>query len=407
MFLERISYFLKKMRHASTEGTLKEKVTRKMRSMVYVPTRVTVDYVKLEGRDRVLSLKEGFTDHRKDPQHLTGSDESIQRIIKAYKSAKAEQETALPEFQVRGLWAEGIAVNFGNLIDALNSSDVSRIREILDNFNRESFAIGTGAGYDDYVKYSNSPMSGVYLKSVWCGYRDLLNSLDVDVSQVSYPMIGNPVGVKLNGNLIPIESLRHAYNGKAISNLLRDINDSVILEIGGGLGGQTYQTMRLAEKQINKYLLFDIPEVLAVCTYFILTVFPEKKVRLFGEGKISAGETEDYNIGLFPHYTIESVEDDSIDLVFNSNSFSEMDGTTAAKYLSIVNRVCHRYFMHINHEVTLQFHYPDGSTSVNLIGSKMVPDPNRFKRLYKRPRIFGRPEDKAFPSYTHLYERMN
>jgi putative sugar O-methyltransferase len=407
MFLERVSYFLRKVRHASTEGTLQEKVSRKMRSMAYVPTKVSYDFLKLSGDDRRISLDEGFADHRKSPQHLTATDESLKRIIAAYKAAKEKQEEAPTAFQVRGLWAEGIAVNFGKLIEALKSEDIAALREILDNFNREEFAIGTGAGYDDYVKYTNSPMSGVYLKSVWCGYRDLLYSLDVDLSQVSYPMIGNPVGVKLDGALIPIETLRHAYNGKAISTLLRNVPEPVVLEIGGGLGGQAYQAIRLAEQPISKYLLFDIPEVLAVCSYFILTAFPDMKVRLFGEGKVSADKSEDYSIGLFPHFTIDSVEDMSVDMVFNSNSFSEMDGHTSGTYLSIVNRVCRKYFMHINHEVTLQFHYPDGTKSVNLIGSKMVPDREHFKRLYKRPRIFMRPEDKPFPSYTHLYERMN
>ena len=44
---------------------------------------------------------------------------------------------------------------------------------------------------------------------------------------------------------------------------------------------------------------------------------------------------------------------------------------------------------------------------MSVIGSKLVPDVSRFKRLFKKPRVFFLPEDRleGFVSYEYLYER--
>ena len=153
-----------------------------------------------------------------------------------------------------------------------------------------------------------------------------------------------------------------------------------------------------------KYLVFDIPEVAVLSSYFLLSAFPDMKVRLFGEGEISVEASEDLELGIFPHFSIAELEDASVDLFYNSCSFSEMDGLSSKGYLEIIERSCKKYFMHINHDVVQEFKNPDGSVSRNIIGSDLVPDPCRFKRIYKKPRVHNLPEDRVFKSYEYLYE---
>jgi len=402
----RISYYVRKVKRAWSDATLWDKVRRKGWMSLYVPGRVLLDHRRLRRSDRRLALGDGFADHRGESGFRPVSEATARRIIAAYQAADAARDSAPEPLKVRGLWAEWIGVNYKPLVTALRESRVADLQQLLDNFNREGFAVGTGGGFDDYVKYRNSLIGRRYVRSVWCNYRDLFQSIEGDPAAVQYPLVGNPAGVRLNGSVVQVETLRHAYNARVIASLLRDVPDPVILEIGGGFGGQAHQTLLAAQGPISKYLLFDIPEVAAVCAAFLITAFPEKAVRLFGEGAVSASGSEQFDIGVFPHFTIPSVEDQSVDLVFNSNSFSEMDGAASGEYLNIVNRVCRRYFMHINHEVRFTFRNADGTTSVNRLGSEMVPDLTRFKRIYKRPRIFGRPEDKAFPAFAYLYQRM-
>lgn len=83
-----------------------------------------------------------------------------------------------------------------------------------------------------------------------------------------------------------------------------------------------------------------------------------------------------------------------------------MDGASARAYLSVVERCCRKYFMHDNHDMPLEFRNPDGTMSRNVIGSELLPDPTAFKRLFKKPRVHGRPEDRPFVQFEYLYERV-
>jgi putative sugar O-methyltransferase len=401
---ERTRYHLRKLHSAWASGTMREKVVRKVSMSVYVPFRVLRDYVQLAAPDRTLLIDEGFADHRARPDFLHATTEAVQRVMEAYCRAKADEPLMPAAMRVRGLWKEWIAVNYGPLIAALVGRDVDRLKELLDNFNREQFAVGTGAGYDDHVRYRLSAIARPYLGSVWCGYRDQLLSRGIGVDEVNYPLVGNPAGVKLGDRVVPIETLRHAYNAAGMVELLQGIEHPAVLEIGGGFGGQAYQTYSRAKR--GKYMIFDIPEVAAVCSYFLLMAFPGKRIRLYGEGDVSAAPGEEYDIGVFPHYAIPAVEDRSVDLVFNSHSFAEMDGTTVRAYMDVVNRVCRRYFMHINHETRLTFQDPLSGDSSNLLGSEVVPDAG-FRLLDQRPYSVTRPEDRPFTVNSYLYERAS
>lgn len=405
MLKSRFDYFYTKLQHAWADGTFRERVTRKLKSSAATNVGALTNYVALSADDKKLSLAEGFAERRENIDEKR-ENEIVGRIIGAYQKAKKDFENAAPQFQIRGLWAEWIAVNYGNLLAAINANDAARAAGILQNFAREQFAVGTGSSYDDLVHYKTSLTGAAYVKTVWCDYRDKLIDAGFDLNQITHPNIGNPAGFRIGAQLIPTETLRHAYNAFAINNLLRGVKNANVVEIGGGFGGQAYQTIyqaRQSGNQLQKYLDFDIPEVGIVVSYFLLRAFPDLQIRLYGEAEIA---DENFDIGIFPHFTIDRLAGDSIDLLFNSNSFSEMDAAASTHYLTVVNRVCRRYFMHINHETPLVFNYPDGTTSRNAPGSALIPNTAAFKRIYKRPRLFERPEDKPFKSFAYLYERI-
>jgi len=187
---------------------------------------------------------------------------------------------------------------------------------------------------------------------------------------------------------------------------LKDTPGAVIAEIGGGIGAQAYQVLQSPAASPAKYLLFDIPEMAAVSSYFLLSALPEKRIRLFGEGPVSTAAGADYDVAVLPHFAIVELAADSVDLFHNSCSFSEMDRASTRACLQVIERACRRYFSHINHEVRLRYCYRDGSTSENLIGSEVVPDPQRFRRIFQKPRVFCLPEDRPYPTYEYLYERF-
>ncbi len=406
MILKRLKYYADKVKAAWASGTLAERFARKGKAFFYTSGVVLWRYAALKSADRKLDVTRGFSDHRRQGEGPSAQDlEIVDRLCNAYIQAKRDQPGAPAPFQIRGLWAEWIRVNYGPLVDAITQRNHAAAWALLENSSREQFAVGTGAGYDDLVCYKTSLLGRLYVKTVWCDYRDKMESLGCELSTVRYPLVANPAGIPCNGTILQVETLRHASNAHGMTQLLRDVADPVVVEIGGGFGGQAFQTLSRSRERghpIRRYYDFDIPEVQLAAGYFLMKALPEEKFRLYGE----KADGDDFRVGIFPHFVIETLPDLSADLVFNSHSFSEMDGNSALHYLSIVNRVCRKYFMHINHEVPFAFKQPDGTQSTNVIGSRMVPDAGLFKRVFKHPRVFGRPEDRFFKSFAYLYERI-
>lgn len=402
--MKRIVYFYEKIMEAWSTGTLWSKSGRFLATIVRRPFEVMTGYIRLSKSDRNLNIKDGFADHRQKKNHHKSNPEHLRRIITAYKASKQAQCQAALPFKIHGLWAEWISVNYKTLKTALRDEDMPTLSCLLDNLFREQCTIGVG-GYDSYLHF-RSLLGSFYIKYVWCKYRDKLLALDFDLQRINFPLAGNPTGILLNGKVIPFETLRHAYHSIEMSNLMRDIPDATVVEIGAGLGGQAYQSFQICGDQISKYLVFDIPEVAALSSYFLLSAFPDKRVRLYGEGSVSVSPNDEYDIAIFPHFTISQLPDSSVDLFYNSCSFSEMDGASCKEYLRIIERACCKYFLHDNHDTVLKFKNADGSISTNVIGSKLIPNPNLYKRIFKKPRVHSLPEDWSFIHFEYLYEKI-
>ena len=405
LLFTRIRYFYSKIIRAYSSDNLIFKTKNFLSRLITTPFVVLKGYLRLSKTDRNLNLKDGFFDHRKKKVVLLASNTQPKRIVDAYNASKKAQSFASPPYQIKGLWKEWISINYKELITALENENLSDLSVLLGNLSREQFTIGTG-GYDNYIRY-HSLLGVPYIKYVWCKYRDLLLGMDYKLSKITNPIIGNPTGVLLDKKIISIDNLRHAYHAVEMCEILRDLKSSRIVEIGGGLGGQAYQTMQMADSSIHNYTLFDIPEVNVISSYFLLLAFPNKRIRLFGEGSICSELSNDFEIGIFPHFKITQLENCSVDLFYNSCSFSEMDGTASNEYLSVIERVCKKYFLHVNHDVTFKSKNPDGSFSENIIGSKLVPNKKHFKRLFKKGRQHGVPEDRLYKAYEYLYEKIN
>jgi putative sugar O-methyltransferase len=399
----RIRHLISKTKNALSTGTFGIRILRFVKTIGIRTIEVLIGYFRLTKADRRLPIKDGFVDHRKKACHIRSCPEHLARIISSYKTSKRIQSQAPPAFLIRGVWDEWISINHRKIISALQTENIENLSNLFENLFREQFTTGTG-GFDNYIRY-RSIMGRQYIKYVWSRYRDKLIKLDFNLQDISFPWIGNPTGIILNKQVISIETLRHAYHALEMRSLLQDIHSASIVEIGGGLGGQAYQTEKLC-RQISKYVIFDIPEVAAISSYFLLSAFPEKRIRLFGEGPASIDSTENYDIAIFPHFAIAELPDLSVDLFYNSCSFSEMDRSSSMEYLSIIERSCRKYFMHVNHDTVFEFKYPDGSISKNVIGSELLPNPNLFKRVFKKPRVHCLPEDRLYVQFEYLYERM-
>lgn len=188
------------------------------------------------------------------------------------------------------------------------------------------------------------------------------------------------------------------------------MKNPIICEIGGGLGGQAYKILSNSDRDLT-YILLDIPEMLVISSYFLMAALPEKRFLLYGEGPLDSSKLDQYDVIIMPNFMLPLLGDETVDLFFNACSFSEMDSVTVKEYIRQIERICRKYFMHINHNAKFVW-YDNGKEIVNMTGSEIRPDPVRFKKIYQHPRLFALLEDKLFYYYqkvghfAFLYERI-
>jgi putative sugar O-methyltransferase len=401
--MKRLKYYLEKIFIASKKGVLLEKlylfIGNKYMQYFFAP----IQYLRNKKNINKLKIDDeiGFKDHLNDVDFLSIKDEDIYRIIQSYNLAKRNYINAPSQLEVRGLWDEWISVNFCELIAALNEKDVNKLRYLFNNIMRMQFTVGLGP-YDEWNR-SKRLFGKEYIKYVWFDYYNKLKKLDPNL-EPKFPLVGNPSGLFYNKTVIPYEALRHAYRAKEISDILSDCSEKDIVEIGGGYGGLAFQLASSMPTGNFRFRLYDIPEVAAISSAFLLTSLSNCNVSLYGEDVDLNNEAP--QICIYPHFAICDIKDNSIDLFYNSCSFSEMDGASANYYLKVIERASRNYFMHDNHDTKFSFIESNGKVSENIIGSELIPDINKFRLVYKKTRTHGLPEDKSFVHHEFLYKKF-
>lgn len=334
----------------------------------------------------------------------------LERLINSYNKAKEDQVKIDPRYRVGFMWQKIIDDRFSDLISSFKEKNLETSSALLENFHREKFSLGSGGSADDYFGMKKTRFYKYQFINTWYKYYNIYEKIREVNHQLNYPQFGNPIGLLHNGQIIPIEAIRYHYYSIEINSLLRDIKTPVICEIGSGLGGQAYSILSNSDRHLT-YILLDIPEMLIISSYFLMVALPDKKFLLYGENAPNNTNLDQFDIILMPNFVLPKLRDETVDLFFNESSFSEMNRETVEEYVCQIERICRKYFMHINHDAKFVW-YENRKKIENLPGSLINPDPVRFKRIYKHPRLFARLEDKVFyysnkaDHFAFLYERI-
>jgi len=107
----------------------------------------------------------------------------------------------------------------------------------------------------------------------------------------------------------------------------------MVLEIGAGWGGFAYQFKKLFPR--TTYVIVDFPELFLFSATYLLTVFPEAKVRFWQAGQQTFEESEDVDFVFVPVPHADAVLDARPDLLVNLVSFQEMTTSQVERYMEL------------------------------------------------------------------------
>jgi SAM-dependent methyltransferase len=169
--------------------------------------------------------------------------------------------------------------------------------------------------------------------------EDVLTALDRRFGfRVDFPNIFNfECGLKTSRGIASYRAVQSLYQAWQTRQLAVHVGGSRILEIGAGLGRNTYYARKFG---LEHYTIVDIPTTQLAQGYYLGRVMGADHVSLCGES--------DRNIRLRSPAWLRQTSD-TFDVVVNVDSLTEMDRGQATDYVAFA-RARSRAMLSINHE---------------------------------------------------------
>ena len=201
-------------------------------------------------------------------------------------------------------------------------------------------------GFPDLIKEEN----GVNLKKILeTRVKRLIHATNLEyVAANCLGNIGNPVVYELKVKTESSEEYKvrfnlhdhdDIYHSWFITNQLKHIKQEqpIVCEIGAGYGGLAAKIKNNIKK--SKIVLFDLPEVNAVQSYYLLNLFPEQKI--FGyQDFLKYGSKildRDFDFLIMPGWTANDLlRDRMVDAFINVRSMMEMNRSVIENYFKVI-----------------------------------------------------------------------
>jgi putative sugar O-methyltransferase len=334
------------------------------------------------------------------PRKSPPQDDSalLKRISVAYQKAKLAQRSASETYNVSNEWIHIYERKLGPVMKALSEGDIPELDRIYSNFFRDSCSTGlAGLPSNLEKKYYGSRIRNRYVK---IALIEALHRFDLwkqrtanayTVKDLVSPIIGNPYGATIDGEFLrPGFDYHHAY-AHEMKQLLASTGKYLIAELGGGFGGLGYYIVRDIPEMT--YIDLDLPEAIALASYYLIKAFPDLPVALYGEIELNQETLNKYRIVMMPSFEITKMANKSVGITFNSYSLAEMSPSTIEEYIAELTRITSGYFLHINHSrnsVVSADNFGVEDRGFQLIRRRLAgwtvglnPDSDEFEYLYK------------------------
>jgi hypothetical protein len=314
-------------------------------------------------------LEAGIKDHRTD---IIIPEENLLRLIRAWQ-AMTEKREFPKAYEVGGDWTPIIFKAFAPLTKALDEENLFQLNSLLGNFFRR---------FGDFFGEPTTLTALYRLRR--CQEFRAFSSRWIDLygenslAYMGYPLIGNPVGFLIGESLFTRDSFRHNFYAKRMSDLVGDLENPIICEIGGGYGGFAYYLLKDPDYSF-RYVDYDIPVICVLAAYYLLSTLPGKRIGLYGEVDSLEEPLRNCDAAVLPNFALPHLGEQSVDVCFNSCSFAEMDELSVREYMRQFERVSRGFILHENHCWEESAHWDLSS---------IEPSSATFSRIHKIPSPF-------------------
>jgi putative sugar O-methyltransferase len=294
-------------------------------------------------RYRMDSVAQGFASRSQNSEDDTTL---LHRICEAYTKAMEHQPAASETFQPSRWWRLVEGGNLGPVKRALASHDLDSLRLMYRNFFRDP--CGAGLVGLPFIANRFSRYKELFL-------IDALHRIDLwqrrtagrfSLADLATPDIGNPLGVVIGDTRVRTSSEDQHFYAQKIIELTKPTGTPVVAEIGGGFGGMAYFLLR--DRPRLTYLDFDLPESIALASWYLLKALPDLKATLYGEAALNVETLNRSDIILMPGFMLPHMPDCGVDVSFNSHVLSDLSAASIHEYLAGIVRTTRGSILHLN-----------------------------------------------------------
>ena len=184
----------------------------------------------------------------------------------------------------------------------------------------------------------------------------VLREMGADELLVPEPDILGGFGFEIDGGLYNLDTLKFAEASLALEQggilpILRDLGRRLtVWEIGGGWGGYAHHFKTLLPD--TTYVITDLPQVLLFSATYLMTAFPQARVRFHGPGQgvDALHDLDDTDFVFVSHSALAETVPDRLDLTVNMISFQEMTSQQVRDYVSHAHALDCPYLYSFNRE---------------------------------------------------------
>jgi putative sugar O-methyltransferase len=150
------------------------------------------------------------------------------------------------------------------------------------------------------------------------------------------PGVGNPFGVIIDGTHISVGAEYSHYCAHRVREQL-DSEGVTVAEMGVGFGRMAYYLLR--DRPGASYVGFDLPENVALASYYLMRALPGLKFLCYGEKTITRESIEEADVVMLPRFALTTVPARSVDLTFTSHGMSELSTDELGHYVREISRI--------------------------------------------------------------------
>ncbi|OQY44494.1 MAG: hypothetical protein B6247_30195 [Candidatus Parabeggiatoa sp. nov. 2] len=276
----------------------------------------------------------------------------VGKVISSFNAAKQVQNKMPKPYLPSGGWEKFLNNEWQkNYYDATSQKNVTTMAALLRNFFRNEAISGIWGNEKMFNRFCHlSKLEALFksnlIKSHYVVWKNTFPT--VPLKELEAPKFGNPWGYRFDNTLLYEPVFEYNFHAHYFDNLLHNLQNPVVVEIGGGFGGLAYQL--LCCRSSIKYIGFDLPENILIQTYYLSCTFPNAKILTYSGDSVplTSELLEHYDIVLLPNFELPQLESSIADIIINIRSLSEMSKETIIEYFNQIDRIGRLFFYHEN-----------------------------------------------------------